>query len=82
MDKDILYGFFNGTASQDEEIMVREWLEVSAQNRRALLKERRLFDMLFYYKYPVFMRQRYKIRCVYPTFLMIVFMINNELIWF
>jgi ferric-dicitrate binding protein FerR (iron transport regulator) len=46
MDKDILYRFFNGTASQDEEMMVREWLEASAENRRALLKERRLFDML------------------------------------
>jgi ferric-dicitrate binding protein FerR (iron transport regulator) len=46
MDKDILYGFFNGTASHSEEMRVREWLEASAENRRIFMEERRLFDML------------------------------------
>jgi ferric-dicitrate binding protein FerR (iron transport regulator) len=46
MDKNILYGFFNGTASHHEEIQVRKWMEASDENRRIFLKERRLFDML------------------------------------
>ncbi|MDR1602530.1 MAG: FecR domain-containing protein [Tannerella sp.] len=46
MDRNILYGFFNGTASSHEEMQVREWMEASAENRRVFLKERRLFDML------------------------------------
>ncbi|MDR1381480.1 MAG: FecR domain-containing protein [Tannerella sp.] len=46
MNKNILYGFFNGTASHDEEVQVREWMETSAENRRTFLKERRLFDAI------------------------------------
>jgi ferric-dicitrate binding protein FerR (iron transport regulator) len=46
MDKNILYRFFDGTASYHEEMLVREWVEASAENRHILLKERRLFDMM------------------------------------
>ncbi|MDR0756891.1 MAG: FecR domain-containing protein [Tannerella sp.] len=46
MDKNILYGFFNGTASHYEEMQIRKWLEASAENRRIFLEERRMFDML------------------------------------
>ncbi|MDR2120868.1 MAG: FecR domain-containing protein [Tannerella sp.] len=45
MDRNILYVFFNGTASRNEEMQVREWLEASAENRRIFLKARKLFDM-------------------------------------
>ncbi|WP_293713604.1 FecR family protein [uncultured Parabacteroides sp.] len=44
MNKDILYKFFEGTASLDEEKDVRQWMEASADNRRAFFKERKLFD--------------------------------------
>lgn len=44
MDKDILYKFFEGTTSLEEEKDVRLWMEASADNRRAFFKERKLFD--------------------------------------
>ena len=44
MDKAILYKFFEGTASLDEEKDVRLWMDASADNRRAFFKERKLFD--------------------------------------
>jgi len=45
MDKEILYRFFNGTASHSEEELVRRWIESSEANRKTLLEERKLFDM-------------------------------------
>jgi ferric-dicitrate binding protein FerR (iron transport regulator) len=46
MDKEILYRFFDGTASHDEEKHIRQWLESSGENRRAFLRERKLFDVM------------------------------------
>lgn len=46
MDKDTLYNFFEGNASLDEEMAVRQWMEESAENRQAFLKERKLFDAM------------------------------------
>ena len=46
MDKDILYKFFEGTASLEEEKDVKRWVEVSADNQRAFFKERKLFDSM------------------------------------
>ena len=46
MDKDTLYNFFEGNASFDEEMAVRQWMEESAENRQAFLKERKLFDAM------------------------------------
>lgn len=46
MDKDTLYHFFEGTASLSEEEAVRRWLESSPDNRRELLKERKMFDSI------------------------------------
>ena len=44
MNKDILYKFFEGNASFEEEAAVKQWMEESAENRLAFLKERKLFD--------------------------------------
>ena len=46
MNKDILYKFFEGNASFEEEAAVKQWMEESAENRLALLKERKLFDAM------------------------------------
>jgi hypothetical protein len=39
-----LYGFFEGTASLEEEQQIRQWMEVSSENECLFLKERKLFD--------------------------------------
>ena len=46
MNKDILYKFFEGTASLEEEKDVKRWMEASAENQRAFFKERKLFDSM------------------------------------
>lgn len=46
MNKDILYKFFEGNASFEEEAVVKQWMEESAENRLAFLKERKLFDAM------------------------------------
>jgi len=46
MDKDILYKFFDGTASLEEEMAVREWMEKSENNLKSFFKERMLFDAM------------------------------------
>lgn len=46
MDKELLYRYFEGTASPDEGRRVKQWMEASDENRRAFFRERRLFDAL------------------------------------
>jgi len=46
MDKYVLYKFFDGTASLEEEMKVRKWMEESDDNRKAFFKERKLFEAL------------------------------------
>lgn len=46
MDKNLLYKFFEGTASLEEEKEVRLWMESSSENRRMFFKERKLFDAM------------------------------------
>jgi len=46
MDKYILYKFFDGTASLEEEMKVRRWMEESDDNRKDFFKERKLFEAL------------------------------------
>ncbi|WP_289834656.1 FecR family protein, partial [Parabacteroides goldsteinii] len=41
-----LYKFFEGNASFEEEAAVKQWMEESAENRLAFLKERKLFDAM------------------------------------
>jgi ferric-dicitrate binding protein FerR (iron transport regulator) len=44
MEKKILYGFFDGSASRKEKKIVREWLEEKPENKDELMKERAFFD--------------------------------------
>lgn len=46
IDQTLLYRFFEGGTSVEEEVMVKEWLEESDQNKEIFLKERKLFDAL------------------------------------
>ncbi len=38
MDRETLYKFFEGTASYEEEVRIRQWMERSWENKREFLK--------------------------------------------
>jgi ferric-dicitrate binding protein FerR (iron transport regulator) len=44
MEKEILYRFFEGAASLEEEQQVRQWVEASSANECLFMQERRFFD--------------------------------------
>ncbi|MDR1201562.1 MAG: FecR domain-containing protein [Tannerellaceae bacterium] len=46
MKKEILYKFFEGLASREEEQQIRNWMEASPENEQTLYKERKLFDAI------------------------------------
>lgn len=46
MNKDILYRFFEGTASLEEGEQVRAWMEESPENEKDFFRERKLFDAM------------------------------------
>ena len=46
MEKELLYRFFDGSATVDEEKQVLDWLDRDPANRKELLAERRLFDSM------------------------------------
>lgn len=46
MEKETLYKFFEGATSQEEEELIRAWMEASLENKRAFFKERKLFDAM------------------------------------
>ena len=46
MNKELLYNFFQGKTSMQEEIQIRNWMEASPENRKLFLEERRLFDAM------------------------------------
>lgn len=46
MDKDLLVRFFEGNTSLQEEMQIREWMEMSPENRQAFFKERKMFDAM------------------------------------
>jgi len=46
MNKETLYKFFEGNASFEEEVAVKQWMEESSENRQSFLKERKLFDAM------------------------------------
>ena len=37
MDRETLYKFFEGAASYEEEVRIRQWMEHSPENRREFL---------------------------------------------
>lgn len=44
MNQELLYKYFKGTATIDEEKRILDWVEASEENRAAFLKERMMFD--------------------------------------
>jgi len=46
MEKNILYRFFDGSASDHEVEQVRAWVESSPENRRELFRERKMYDSI------------------------------------
>ena len=46
MTREMLYKFFEGTTSYEEEVEIRQWMEHSPENARELLKERKIFDSI------------------------------------
>lgn len=46
IDKDLLYRFFEGHASVEEMQKIKEWTELSDENRASLYRERKLFDTM------------------------------------
>lgn len=46
MNKKVLYKFFEGTATFNEEVEVREWMESSTANHEDFFRERKLFDLM------------------------------------
>ena len=45
MNQELLYRYFRGTASIEEEKQILNWVETSEENRETFLKERMLFDV-------------------------------------
>ena len=46
MNKKLLYKFFEGTASMEEGMKIKAWMEESTENEQAFYKERKLFDAI------------------------------------
>lgn len=46
MEKDTLYKFFAGLASDSEKVAIKSWLEEDAANQQVLLKERAFYDAI------------------------------------
>lgn len=46
MDSKILYKYFEGKATLEEELMIRDWLDKSPDNMAILLEERKIFDSM------------------------------------
>ena len=46
MERNLLYKFFEGKASFEEEEAVRRWLESAPENWHLFLRERKLFDSI------------------------------------
>lgn len=46
MNKELLYNFFQGKTSMQEEIQIRKWMEASPDNSKLFMEERKLFDAM------------------------------------
>lgn len=46
MNKELLYKFFEGTASIEQGIEIKAWMEASPDNKRTFYKERKMFDAI------------------------------------
>ena len=48
MNQDLLYKYFKGTTTIEEEKRILDWVEASEENREAFLKERMMFDVALF----------------------------------
>jgi len=46
MDRELLYKFFDGTASIEEKERIKTWMESSDENHQTFFKERKIFDAM------------------------------------
>lgn len=46
MDKELLYHFFNGKTTLEEEYRIREWMESDPEHEKRFFEERRMFDAM------------------------------------
>lgn len=46
MEKELLYRFFEGSASVDEEKQIKQWLDASEANHHLFFRERKVYDAL------------------------------------
>lgn len=51
MNKELLYKFFEGTASVEQGMKIKAWMEASAENEQAFYKERKTFDAILLNSY-------------------------------
>ncbi|MGE4542377.1 MAG: FecR family protein [Bacteroidales bacterium] len=58
MDKELLYRFFEGKTSIDEERSIRSWLTESAENKKIFLEERMSYDALLFSSRDVVNKQK------------------------
>lgn len=56
MDKEVLYRFFQGIATDEERGRIRRWAEASPDNTRQLMDERHLFDATLLLTDPAYFR--------------------------
>lgn len=48
MNQELLYKYFKGTTTIEEEKRILDWVEASEENREAFLKERMMFDVALF----------------------------------
>ena len=58
MNKELLYRFFEGKTSIDEERSIRSWLTESAENKKIFLEERLTYDALLFTSSDVLNKQK------------------------
>lgn len=58
MNKKLLYRFFEGTASIEEGMQIKAWVEASPENERTFYKERKTFDAILLNSHQHFATQR------------------------
>ena len=58
MNKELLYRFFEGKTSIDEERSIRRWLTESAENKKIFLEERMTYDALLFTSRDVVNKQK------------------------
>lgn len=64
MDRDLIYRYFRGDASEEEEIKLLDWVEESKENRETFNRERMLFDIALFSSHEDAKAKRIKFRSI------------------